>query len=102
MTAFEEWTLVDARPGKRIYSRFDANGDMIIMEEWDDDVALTQAAQQREVLDSAHKDFKPLGVIPDSVRARAMREGWYFDEAAWKRWLNDRDNYRLRITDGMA
>jgi hypothetical protein len=41
-----------------------------------------------------------MAVIPDSVKARAFREGWYFDETAWKRWMNDIDNRKLRVSGG--
>lgn len=33
-----------------------------------------------------------MAVIPDEVMDRAIREGWLEDPAAWRRWLNDRDN----------
>jgi hypothetical protein len=101
---FHDWVLFDERPGKKLYSRFDPHtGDLEIMEEWYEEATLDQAAEAREgvgVLGS--KDLRPLAVIPDSVKARALREGWYFDDAAWKRWANDPDNKRLRITGGVA
>lgn len=98
----EDWTLHPSlcRPGKRVYSRFEPNGDLVFMEEWDDDLALEQAAQQREI--GQGKDMRNLAVIPDSVKARALREGWYFDERAWKRWMNDIDNRKLRVAEGRA
>lgn len=96
--AFEDWVLVEARPGKRIYSRFDTNGDLLFMEEWDDDLALEEAALARQMPQS--KDIRQTAVIPDSVRARALREGWYFDDKAWKRWMNDSDNRKLRVSEG--
>lgn len=98
----EDWTLCLSlcRPGKRVYSRFEANGDLVFMEEWDDDMALEQAAQQREL--GQGNEVRNLAVIPDSVKARALREGWYWDEKAWKRWMNDIDNRKLRVSEGIA
>lgn len=100
----EDWTLHPSlcRPGKRVYSRFEANGDLVFMEEWDDELALTQAAEQRELGEGKGKDMRNLAVIPDSVKARALREGWYFDDKAWKRWMNDSDNRKLRVAEGRA
>lgn len=100
----DQWVLVDARPGKKIFTGFDRiTGDLVFMEEFDDQGALDQAAYQREVADTATgKDVKNMAVIPESVRARALREGWYFDDKAWKRWMNDPDNNKLRVTGGRA
>ena len=33
-----------------------------------------------------------LCVIPDPVYNQACIEGWLHDKAAWRRWMNDRDN----------
>lgn len=33
-----------------------------------------------------------LCVIPDTVFNQAITEGWFHDKAAWRRWMNDRDN----------
>jgi hypothetical protein len=100
----DQWVLVEARPGKRIFSGFDrATGDLVFMEEFDDQAALDQAAYQREVADTmTGKDIRNMAVIPESVRARALKEGWYFDEKAWARWMNDPDNNKLRVTGGRA
>lgn len=97
-----DWTLFEERPGKRIYSGFDRQtGELILMEEWDDQAALDQATQQREGYGNVgEKDLRNMAVIPESVRARALREGWYFDEKAWQRWVNDADNSRLRVHGG--
>jgi hypothetical protein len=97
---FEDWTLHPSlsRPGKRVYSRFEPNGDLVFMEEFDDELAIEQAAAQRE--QPKGKDMRNMAVIPDSVKARAFREGWYFDETAWKRWMNDIDNRKLRVSGG--
>jgi hypothetical protein len=99
-----DWTLIEQRPGKRIFSGFDrVTGDLILMEEFDDQLALDQAAQQRDGIGGVKgENVRNLGVIPESVRARALREGWYFDDTAWKRWFNDSDNSRLRVVGGVA
>ena len=99
---FEDWQIHPTlcRSGKRVYSRFEPNGDLVFMEEWDDEIAIEQAAQQRQL--GQAKDVRNMAVIPDSVKARALREGWYWDDAAWKRWMNDIDNRKLRVCEGRA
>ena len=98
----DNWVLHEERPGKRIYSGFDRHtGELILMEEFYDDLALDAAAVARDEAESL-KDMRHLAVVPDSVRARALREGWYFDQAAWKRWMNDLDNNKLRVHGGVA
>lgn len=101
---FEDWTLCPSlcRPGKRVFSRFEPNGDLVFMEEWDDDLALEQAAAERDLGANGGKDVRNLAVIPESVKARALREGWYWDDKAWKRWMNDIDNNKLRVAGGRA
>jgi hypothetical protein len=47
-----------------------------------------------------HKDIKLVAKIPATVVAQAMREGWFNDRKAWKRWLNDSDNRAFRVYQG--
>jgi hypothetical protein len=99
-----DWRLVTDKPHKKTWMRYDPSADEIVfMEEFYNYVPLKQAAQQRELYDlgfGGDKDFKPVVVIPQSVVSEALRDGWYHDEAKWKRWINDGDNANLRITRG--
>lgn len=96
-----EWRLFESRPGKNIYSRI-VGDEVEFLEEFIEDPFLEAARQQRDQidLDGYHKDFQPMAVIPDSVRSRAINEGWADDKAAWKRWMNDLDNRYLRVKGG--
>lgn len=89
------------RPGKIIEARIEGD-ELVIRETWLDDLALDEAALQRERPHLVSPDLKPLAVIPQSVQAKAIKEGWFHDDAAWKRWANDLDNRSLRTTDGTA
>jgi hypothetical protein len=42
----------------------------------------------------------PVAEVPMVIYEQAMREGWAEDPAAWKRWLNDKQNEPFRITKG--
>jgi hypothetical protein len=98
-----EWRVTSERPGKRILMRVDpATDEVVICEEWLEDPVLEQARQERERPSLVGPDLKPLAVIPPSVEAKALKEGWYNDQDEWRKWANDSDNAQLRTTDGVA
>jgi hypothetical protein len=45
-------------------------------------------------------DMKHVARVPVTVVEKAMREGWFNDQAAWDRWLNDPDNRDFRVWEG--
>ena len=104
MTKVQEWRVMVERPGFRVLARYDAGTDEVVfLEEFLDETSLQEAAQQRELVDvSKCKTMKPLAIIPQSVMAEAMRDGWSNDTKKWKKWMNDIDNNKLRITTGRA
>ena len=46
------------------------------------------------------KDFTRVALLPMSEYTRAIQEGWFHDEAAWNRWLNDPANDCYRTWHG--
>jgi hypothetical protein len=97
-----EWHLWRERPGKRIWRRFNVAEDAVeFIDEWDETFQLEMAAQERE-LNVGTPNLRPLAVIPQSVLAASIKEGWVNDDNAWKRWTNDIDNRNLRILGGSA
>ena len=38
--------------------------------------------------------------VPVTVVERAMREGWFHDQAKWDQWLNDPQNKDFRVWEG--
>ena len=50
--------------------------------------------------DNPPKDMRRVALIPDTVINQSFIEGWFDDEAAWKRWANDPDNAKYRTTKG--
>lgn len=61
---------------------------------------LDAVKEERENMDTRKSHYRPIAHIPVHVTERAMREGWYNDKKAWKRWLNDSDNKHFRIWEG--
>ena len=97
-----DWTVTREDAFKRVSMRYCPSTDEVeVMEEFFEELPLAQAAAQRELMTKGDA-LRPLAVIPQSVVNRAIREGWNDDEKAWKRWMNDADNKKLRVTDGVA
>jgi hypothetical protein len=45
-------------------------------------------------------DLKHVARVPVTVVEQAMREGWFHDDAAWRKWLSDPDNKKFRVWQG--
>lgn len=45
-------------------------------------------------------DLKHVARVPVTIVEQAMREGWYHDTEAWRRWANDPDNKAFRVWKG--
>ncbi len=98
-----EWRVLSERPGKRILAKVDAStNELVICEEWTEDHVLEQAQRERELPPLVSPDLKPLAVIPPSIEAKALKEGWFNDQDQWRKWANNIDNNKLRVTDGVA
>jgi hypothetical protein len=48
----------------------------------------------------ARGDLKHVARVPVHIVEQAMREGWYHDQAAWRKWCNDPDNKSFRVWKG--
>jgi hypothetical protein len=57
-----------------------------------------------KVLRENHKehggDMKHVARVPVHIVERAMREGWFHDQKAWARFLDDPDNAGFRVWRG--
>lgn len=98
-----QWRVIKETPTKRILAKVDlATDEVVICEEWIEDAVLAQARIERERPTLVGPDLKPLAVVPPSVEARAINEGWINDKDQWRKWANDLNNNKLRTTDGVA
>ncbi|MCB4860786.1 hypothetical protein K7W03_14420 [Sphingobium sp. PNB] len=50
--------------------------------------------------DSPPLDMRRVALIPEEVLNQAFAEGWFHDEAAWKKWANNPDNACYRTCKG--
>ncbi len=64
------------------------------------DVAPVIKAAQEMFCDKPPLDMRRVALIPETVINQAFNEGWFHDEAAWKRWANDPANACFRTTKG--
>ena len=91
----------DSEGATRGIGQFD---EIEFLEEWFEEFTLAEAKRERDIFEHAGgrrgADLAPVCVIPNSVRSKAIREGWEDDDVKWKRWMNDIDNRYLRISGG--
>ncbi|WKV16967.1 hypothetical protein [Microcystis phage MJing1] len=74
-------------------------GDMHFVTE--QDCSGIVAANKRDAdVDQRKRQFRLAARVPLAVVERAMREGWFNDKAAWKKWLNDGENRDFRVIGG--
>lgn len=64
------------------------------------DVAPVIAAAKEMWSDNPPLDMRRVALVPEEVVNQAFLEGWFHDEAAWKRWANNPDNACYRTTKG--
>lgn len=74
-------------------------GDFLIETVEDVEPAIESAKVLREN-HRAGTDMKHVARVPVTVVEKAMREGWFHDESAWKTWLNDPANKAFRVWEG--
>jgi len=60
-------------------------------------VEQNKAERERQ---TGKETFRKVASVPVHVVEQAMREGWFHDDKAWARWLNDGDNRDFRVHEG--
>lgn len=46
------------------------------------------------------EQFRLAARVPVHVVEQAFREGWFHDDDAWKKWMNDAENRDHRVWEG--
>lgn len=64
------------------------------------DVGPVIAAAQEMWCDKPPLEMRRVALIPEAVLNQAFNDGWFHDEAAWKRWANDPANACYRTCRG--
>jgi hypothetical protein len=83
---------------RRVHYEHDSD-DLLLETIVKHDASIERNKMLRETM-TGKETYRHVASVPLDVAERAMREGWYHDEAAWKRWLNDADNRDHRVWQG--
>jgi hypothetical protein len=95
-------------PDVQIYDQFGsvirtvhthADGSVTLANTADYEEVIRQNAAERDQI-TGKETFRKVATVPVHEVERAMREGWFHDDKAWERWLNDRDNRDFRVWEG--
>lgn len=81
----------------------DPNGKFIIETRENIDAVQDKVNRYREFRETKEgrlQDMRHVAEIPMTIVEKAMREGWFNDRKAWKKFLNDPDNKGLRVQGG--
>ena len=85
--------LISADPISRRQTIWHLEDGKAHIETRQDATHLVEAAKVlSEVPPDKSDGWRFMCVIPDTVFNQAAVEGWLHDKAAWRRWMNDRDN----------
>ncbi len=85
--------------GVEEWFHYDANEDKVTIEDLQDVEPVIEAAKRLSE-QTPGEDFRHVAFIPDYVLRKSMREGWFNDNEAWRRWANDPDNKAFRTWPG--
>lgn len=91
--------LVDLMPEERRKVTFHTEDSVTRIETRQDVTPIIKAANALWE-DKPPLDMRRVALIPKTELDRAFIEGWFHDQAAWKRWANDPANACYRTTKG--
>lgn len=91
--------LLDMCFGDRRKIVFHEEDDRHFIETRQDVAPIVKAAKEM-FCDNPPLDMRRVALIPKTVLDQAFNEGWFHDEAAWKRWANAPENACYRTTKG--
>ena len=91
--------LLDFLPDARRASIYHEEDGKTFIETRQDVAPIIQAAKDMWA-DNPPKDFRRVALIPEAVLNQSYIEGWFGDEAAWRKWANDPANRDFRTCAG--
>jgi hypothetical protein len=74
-------------------------GRVVIASEMECDQLIRENRAMREQ-QTGKETFRLAARVPMPEVERSMQEGWFHDDAAWARWLNDGQNRDFRVWGG--
>lgn len=91
--------LLDLVAGSRRATIYHEEDGRTFIESRQDVAPIIQAAKDLWD-DKPPLDMRRVAVIPETVLNQAFTEGWFHDEAAWKKWANNPANAAFRTCKG--
>lgn len=76
------------------------DGQAVLYAEQDVEPVIDLARDLRDCGGNRQLDLRHVAEVPLVFVDQAMREGWYHDQAAWRRFLNEHQNRVFRIWEG--
>lgn len=80
------------------YVQDDGAGGFYLTEEQDCQSIMDECSMLRDK--PPGKEWRHVAEVPRAVVNQALREGWYHDDKAWARWLNDSEFKKFRVWEG--
>jgi hypothetical protein len=85
--------LLDLVPASRRQTIWHEEDGRLFIETRQDCEAIVEAARiLAETPPDRETGWRFVCAIPEAVLNRAFVEGWFHDQAAWRRWARERDN----------
>lgn len=91
--------LLDLIPDSRRKTLYHEEDGLTYIETRQDVAPVIQAAKDLWC-DNPPIEMRRVALIPEAVLNQAFIDGWFHDEAAWKKWANDPANACYRTTKG--
>lgn len=83
----------------RSYAVDETTGDFQFRMEMEADDMIAENKRLREN-QTGKEEFRLAARIPAPIVEKAMIEGWFHDDKAWERWMNNGDNREFRVWEG--
>ena len=74
--------------------------DRVVVETFEDIEPILAEAKHLRENHRGTEAMKHVARVPASVVEKAILEGWFHDQKAWDRWLNDPQNKPFRVWEG--
>lgn len=82
---------------RRVHVEADGTFHLSSEQQLDNIVAANKRLRENQ---TGKEHFRLAARVPVHVCEKAMREGWFHDDDAWKKWMNDGENRDHRVYEG--
>lgn len=82
---------------RKAYDEPDGTFTLATEHDLEDAIKENQALRENQ---TGKEQFRLAARAPVHVAEKAMREGWFHDDAQWAKWMNDGENRDFRVWEG--